>query len=421
MIKHLEPSQLLVSDAAVLSLICSFEVWTMGKRIVVCCDGTGNEIKENQSNVLKFYRVLKESENQIGFYDPGVGTISNSGAWSRLKNRAKGVFGLATGNGLDANVLEAYRFLIKHYEVGDDLYFFGFSRGAHTIRVLAGFMNMVGLLHPHQEHLSSYALTAYKQSKTKDEFDIAWRVQEVLDTQRVTVRFMGCWDTVASVIVPRPDRMYLPSFEALPYVSSNPCVQVFRQACAIDERRRMFRLSRWEQPQKYKSNPFVKPENAEDQDIRQVWFSGVHADIGGGYPEAESGPAKYPLEWMVGEARAHGLEFREAMCKRLVLGQNPSNVEAGSKRDYAEPSVKATLHNSMTFWWKPLEYLPKKLKWHDDPARCVSKGFYFPLKEPRYIPPDAIVHRSVLERHQYDSSYNPTNLPTGWQGRVLDR
>ena len=61
----------------------------MAKKIVICCDGTGNEIKENQSNVLKFYRVLKESADQIGFYDPGVGTISNSGAWSRFKNRAK--------------------------------------------------------------------------------------------------------------------------------------------------------------------------------------------------------------------------------------------------------------------------------------------------------------------------------------------
>ncbi|WP_037313225.1 DUF2235 domain-containing protein [Ruegeria halocynthiae] len=363
----------------------------MVKKIVICCDGTGNEIKENQSNVLKFYRVLKENRNQIGFYDPGVGTISNSGAWSRIKNQAKGVFALATGYGLDGNVLDAYRFLIRHYQDGDQIYLFGFSRGAHTIRVLAGFINMVGLLHSHQEHLCSYALTAYKQSSSMDEFDIAWRVQEVLDTRRTTIRFMGSWDTVASVIVPRPDRLYLPSLEALPYTQRNPCVQVFRQACAIDETRRMFRLSRWAQPQKFKANPFIKDEDAVEQDILQVWFAGVHGDIGSGYPEQESGAAKYPLAWMIDEARKHGLTFRETMVKRLVRGENPKNVEPGSKRDYSAPQPDAVLHDSMTFFWKPLEYLPKKKKYHDDPNVQQVGGFYLPFKEPRNIPYDAIV------------------------------
>ncbi len=381
------------------------------KKIVICCDGTGNEIRENQSNVLKFYRVLKESDDQIGFYDPGVGTISNSGAWSRFKNQIKGVFGLATGYGLDANVLDAYRFLIRHYQDGDEIYLFGFSRGAHTVRVLAGFLNMVGLLHTHQEHLCSYALTAYKQSGAKDEFDLAWRVQEVLDTRRITIRFMGCWDTVASVIVPRPDRMYLPSLEALPYTQTNPCVRVFRHACAIDERRRMFRLSRWEEPQPFKSNPFVKDDDAAAQDIRQVWFSGVHSDIGGGYPEPESGSAKYPLGWMVDEARAHGLVFRETMVKRLVKGENPANVQTGSKRDYAPPTVHANLHDSMSVWWKLLEYLPKRKKWHDDPQVRKQGGFYLPLKEPRRIPPDAIIHPSVRERIDLQAGYAPGNLP----------
>lgn len=391
----------------------------MAKKIVICCDGTGNEIKENQSNVLKFYRVLKESPDQIGFYDPGVGTISNSGAWSKFKNQAKGVFGLATGNGLDANVLDAYRFLVQHYDEGDEIFLFGFSRGAHTVRVLAGFINMVGILHAHQEHLGSYALTAYKQSSNKDDFKLAWRVQEVLATRRATIRFMGCWDTVASVIVPRPDRMYLPSLETLPYTESNPCVQVFRHACAIDERRRMFRLSRWDQPQPFKINPFVKTEDADDQDIKQVWFAGVHADIGGGYPEDESGPAKYPLQWMVDEARDNGLTFRERMVDRLVKGENPKNVTEDSDRFYAAPSAKDDLHNSLTFWWSFLEYLPKGKKSHDDPAVKKKGGVYLPLKEPRYIPDDALIHSSVLERVELNDGYNPVNLPDGWKDNIV--
>ncbi len=382
----------------------------MPKKIVICCDGTGNEIKENQSNVLKFYRVLKEDKSQIAFYDPGVGTISNSGAWANIKNKTKGVFGLATGYGLDANVLDAYKFLVRNYNKGDEIYLLGFSRGAHTVRVLAGFINMVGVLQSHQEHLSSYALTAYKQSGTNDEFDIAWRVQEVLESHRATIRFMGCWDTVASVIVPRPDRFYLPALEALPFTEENPCVQVFRHAIAIDERRRMFRVSRWQEPQLFKSNPFVKDEKADPQDIKQVWFAGVHSDIGGGYPEQESGAAKYPLEWMVKEAKQHGLVFRETMVKRLVKGQNPRNVKEGSKRDYTAPSPTAKLHDSMTWGWRILEFIPKKLKWHDNPEKNTKRGFYIPLSEPRFIPTDAEIHPSVYERLE-EGSYSPPNLP----------
>lgn len=80
----------------------------MARNLIICCDGTGNEIKENQSNVLKFYRLIKKDSNQLGFYDPGVGTISDTSAWARFKNRTKGVFGLITGYGLDDNVLEGY-------------------------------------------------------------------------------------------------------------------------------------------------------------------------------------------------------------------------------------------------------------------------------------------------------------------------
>ena len=206
----------------------------MARNIVICCDGTGNEIKENQSNVLKLFRTLKKDEEQIAFYDPGVGTLSNSDAWSRFKNKSKTVFGLATGYGLDKNVLDAYRFLVTHYQSGDQIYLFGFSRGAYTIRVLGGFLHMVGLLAPQQMNLSNYALTAYKQASDKNDFKIAWRCREVLATKSVSIRFMGCWDTVGSVIIPRADRFYIPSLESLPYTLQNPSVQVFRHAMAID-------------------------------------------------------------------------------------------------------------------------------------------------------------------------------------------
>jgi uncharacterized protein (DUF2235 family) len=382
----------------------------MPKNIVICCDGTGNEINESQSNVLKFYRILKKDDTQVTFYDPGVGTISDSGAWAALKNKAKGVFGLATGYGLDANVLDAYKFLVQNYQDGDRIYLFGFSRGAYTIRVLAGFINLVGLLAPQQEHLCGYALTAYKQASAKNQFKIAWRVQEVLETERITIRFMGCWDTVGSVIIPRPDRFYIPALESLPYTHKNPCVQAFRHAISIDERRRMFRLCDWEERQKFKTNPFVKDEDAAEQDIRQVWFSGVHSDIGGGYPEPESGAAKIPLNWMVEEARQHGLAYRETMAKRLVLGENPKN----STRNYVPPSPKADLHDSMGLAWSVLEWLPKRTTRQVWPDRGSALGFYFPRSEPRLIPHDAEIDPSVWARQEASGTaapYDPVNLP----------
>jgi uncharacterized protein (DUF2235 family) len=292
----------------------------MAKNILICCDGTGNEIEANLSNVLKLFRIARKTEYQIVYYSPGVGTISGSDPWSRLKTNALGVFGLMTGYGLDASVLDAYRFLLDTYEHGDRIYMFGFSRGAYTIRVLAGFLRLIGLLKPPQRNLCAYALTAYKKAAEKNDFEIAWRFERVASTRHVPIKFMGVWDTVSSVIVPRPDRLYIPSLEELPYTKTNSCIEVFRQAIAIDEQRRMFRINRWTEPQNYKSNPF-NPREGEAQDIKQVWFSGVHCDVGGGYPETESAPAKYPLQWMIDEAVAHGLQINRAMYNHLVLGR----------------------------------------------------------------------------------------------------
>ena len=138
------------------------------KNLVVCCDGTGNEVSENISNVLKLYRVLRKTEKtspqQVIFYDPGVGTLARPDPWIKLKQDAVTVLGLATGYGLDENVLAAYRFLIDAFEEEDAVFLFGFSRGAYTVRMLAGLIHKIGLLSRQQQNLADAALTAYKQS-----------------------------------------------------------------------------------------------------------------------------------------------------------------------------------------------------------------------------------------------------------------
>lgn len=378
----------------------------MSRNIVICCDGTGNEVSAKLSNVLKFFRVVRKNEEQIVLYDPGVGTLGSSNAWARLKNRSYQLMGLATGYGLDENVLEAYRFLVENYQDGDQIFLFGFSRGAYTVRMLAGFLRLVGLVRKSQENLCGYALTAYKSAAETGDFEIAWRFERVISTRRVSINFMGVWDTVSSVIVPRPDRLYIPSLQELPYTKTNSFVKVFRHAMALDERRRMFRPNIWNEPQIYKPNPF-SPEAGESQDAKQVWFAGVHADVGGGYSEVESGLAKFPLRWMIDEAVDNGLLINSAMFNHLVLGK----PRKGGSRNYVEPDASGRLHESLTLGWKLLEWLPKRAKRKEWPKRRAVLGWYLPRGEPRFVKDGARVHWSVLRRMDSLPDYRPRNLP----------
>ena len=340
------------------------------RNIIICCDGTGNEISENISNVLKLYRCLRKTEKtsprQLVYYDPGVGTLTRPDPWHKLTQDFNAILGLATGYGLDDNVLAAYSFLAHNWQPGDQIYLFGFSRGAYTVRVLAGLIHKIGLITPEQVNLAGSGLIAYKQFSSDEApklraklksitdaaaaedalppspFDNAAQFARITSSRWPTIRFVGVWDTVASVIVPRPDRFYWPSLEELAWTLQNPSVQTFRQAISIDERRCMFRLKKWYDPQTYKPVRFNEV-HAAPQDILQVWFAGVHADIGGGYPEKESGLSKYPLLWMIDEAAKCGLKFTTANINQLAWGIQRKS----SPYSYVEPDVRGDLHTSL--------------------------------------------------------------------------
>jgi uncharacterized protein (DUF2235 family) len=411
------------------------------KNIVICCDGTGNEISENISNVLKLYRCLRKTgktePHQVVFYDPGVGTLARPDPWRKLWQDTITVFGLLTGYGLDDNVLAAYEFLVRSYEDGDHIYLFGFSRGAYAVRVLAGLIHKVGLLSPQQVNLTGAALTAYKQFSSVAEQqaaalerrqlldggyepgdggpltpdDQAAQFARIVSAKWPTIRYVGVWDTIASVFVPRPDRLYFPSQQQLAFIEENPSVKIFRQAIAIDERRRMFRLQPWKQPQIFMRNRFSRTNNEEPQDSQQVWFAGVHADIGGGYPEKESGLSKYPLLWMIEEAVKCGLAVDRRTVNHLAWGR----PRKGSPFSYVAPDFTGDLHDSMSAAWRLLEFLPKSDRYKEWKQRRSLFGYYIPDAEPRPIPENAFIHESVVRRMEAVPTYRPVNMPSQFE------
>lgn len=410
----------------------------MKKNIIVCCDGTGNEISENISNVLKLYRVLRKTgktePQQVVFYDPGVGTLARPDPFTKFKQDTVAILGLALGYGLDDNVLKAYEFLISHYEEGDEIYLFGFSRGAYTVRLLAALIHKVGLLAPQQRNLADAALTAYKQASSvnaqfsvnsdteqseedadntapKARDDQAAQFARIVSTRWPTIKFLGVWDTVASVIVPRPDRFYTFSLQELLHTRNNPSVEVFRQAIAIDERRRMFRLHSWDEQQIFMHNRFSKTNNSQPQDFQQVWFAGVHADIGGGYPEKESGLSKFSLIWMIEEAIKYGLAVDRRAVNQLALGIQ----RKGSPFSYVSPDIMTDPHDSMSTVWRVLEWIPKADRYKEWEKRRSFLGRYIPNCEPRPIPVNAFVHESVIQRMQTVPAYRPVNIPSRYQ------
>jgi uncharacterized protein (DUF2235 family) len=166
--------------------------------------------------------------------------------------------------------------------------------------------HMMGLLAPEQKILAGYALTAYKQTSRRGEFEDAWQFARIVSSRWLTIKFIGVWDTVASLIVPRPDRFYTFSLLTLPYTRKNPSVEIFRHAISIDERRRMFRLSRWDDHQEFVSDRFSQPRQSAPQDVKQVWFAGVHSDVGGGYPEKAQSIFQHAIKSFRTDAGADG-------------------------------------------------------------------------------------------------------------------
>ena len=225
----------------------------MPKNIITCCDGTGNEYGQHNTNVVKLYEAIVRDANQIAFYDPGVGTFSILGR--ELGRRVGIVLGKAFGAGVQQNIEDAYRYLMDRYEPEDKVFLFGFSRGAFTVRALAGMLNRCGLLEKGSVNLVPYASRIYNN---RARHAVAPDFKQTY-CHECHPHFIGVWDTVGSMGWFWGRKF----FDA----TLHEDVRYAYQAVSIDEQRRKFPPSLWHEP-------------VGQERIEQVWFAGVHSDVG---------------------------------------------------------------------------------------------------------------------------------------------
>jgi uncharacterized protein (DUF2235 family) len=351
------------------------------KNIVICADGTGNKFSDENTNVVKLYQSLDLSDpcRQVAYYHGGLGTLGAPSALSQWSRRWTRLKGLAFGYGLTGAISDTYSFLMDMYEEKDRVFLFGFSRGAYTVRAVAGLLHMFGLVRPRDYNLIEYATLMLKAKQNRESFQVAGQFKATF-SRECKPYFVGVWDTVSSVgWVWDPLRV--------PYTAHNPDIAIGRHAVSIDERRCFFRQNLWSDP-------------AAGQDLKQVWFAGVHSDVGGGYPESQSGLAKIALEWMLVEA------FRAGMLVDRAHADCHLGYAGG---DYAAPDACARMHNSLNDTWMLLEPLPHL--YTDASVHPPTTKVRFPFGRRRFIKPGVTVHESVGERISRCSDYHPSNLP----------
>jgi uncharacterized protein (DUF2235 family) len=352
----------------------------MARNIVLCLDGTSNKYAAANTNVVKLYAMLDRARNdQLSYYQPGIGTYAPTGVWGHIKQWIVTRLDLAIAWLLSDHVTDAYRFLMRYYQEGDSIFIFGFSRGAYTARVLAGMLHKVGLLTQGNEELIPFAWDMFK--RYDPDLELAEGFKKTF-SRPVQVHFLGLWDTVSSV-----GWAWAP--QHFQFTENNPSVDIVRHAVALDERRSYFVQNLW---------------GTLPPDIEQVWFPGVHCDVGGGYPENESGLSAIALKWMIGKAEAAGL-FLDQNMKATVLPQQ-------STPDYIAPNAGGPTHESLSGLWWIVEYLPKSYK---DPAANFATRWMIHAGRPRHVNDYANIHVSVFERMRLVPTYQPKNLPAHYQ------
>jgi len=342
-------------------------------------DGTSNKFGHNNTNVIKA-RSIVSKKNQICFYTPGVGSIADKNEHSTIGKYYKKYLGLGLGFGLQEIVIEAYKFLMNNYRKVDHIYLFGFSRGAYTAKVFAGLLHSCGLLEKGNEYHIQYAYELYSAKKYDQRLLNSFKKR--FWSREVNIHYMGLWDSVSSV----GNFLRMRNF---PWTTNVQNVKIIRHALALDERRALFQQN----------------STKSKGDIKEVWFAGVHGDVGGGVPEKESGLSKVPLKWILDEAESVGLRIDESRYKRYVELED---------KIYAAIDPYAEEHkNNFLSFWLILEFLPRYKITNYDPE---ERHYYWPRMQKRKIEgtqqEPCLVHNSVKKRADKSKSGKmSSNIP----------
>jgi uncharacterized protein (DUF2235 family) len=463
---------------------------SMSKNIILLSDGTGaSAAKVFKTNVWRLFQILdlRDPDNQIAYYDDGVGTSS-----FKLFAVLGGVFGF----GLKRNVIDIYSFCCRNYQPGDRIYCFGFSRGAFTIRIVAGMIARQGLVKysGNEADLKRFAADAYRLYRRRftggivkylayakvdlrgiRDFAIRqWRkllhqhVSAPAPTSIESIHFVGIWDTVDAYGGPIEEMTRAIDYWVWPLSMPDRFMnaKVLRacHALALEDERDAFRPVIWDQRYVRGADRVEGREKTEwlfdinhdprsqaaraaepaphlrsalppidRQRISQVWFTGVHADIGGGYPQ--DGLSYVTFDWMLDRARAYGLKYFDEQRRLLVDPQiNPSDKLNDSRKGlagyyrykprniletYSAPPYKPSLRSDFGQIWRLLTRKP-------DPQAEILADLHPGMPQTVLPPPRATIHDSVFNRIRTGTDrYVPVVMPaayafTGKAGTITD-
>ena len=386
------------------------------KRLVVCCDGTWQDLeKDYPTNVVKITQAIKHLDDrgieQIVYYDEGIGAESNIspeedltflGAGHR-EQLLEGIKGGGLGKGIDKNIRDAYRFLCLNYAPGDEIYLFGFSRGAYTVRSLAGMLYHCGLVKRPYLRKIPQAYELYRAQLSPHEPKIAQFRQDYGHSDpkyrdRVPITLLGCWDSVGSLGLPDIisslpiDKFINRDRYKFHDTTVSPIVENALHAVAIDEDRKTFSVTLME-----------KSPEAKSQTLKQVWFPGDHGCVGGG-TEPQSKLADSALLWMMESIEEIGLDLK------FDPDQIPESekIDSDPAYDY-EPQQDKNILSKLTGG-----RLTGNLM--GDLTKLAGKNI-------RQIPQEDEIHFSTFERWQKVPDYRPSNLdpervPSKYQSTV---
>lgn len=358
------------------------------KRIALYLDGTWND-PDDMTNVRRLFDVTAQQPGvQLAKYWRGVGTKWNQ----RLRG---GAFGM----GLTKNVRDAYEWLVDQYEDGDQIYLFGFSRGAFTARSISGLIINCGLLRRGTGMSIDEIFGRYEAGKAKRAIYrldyLRERKPEELDeaekrllecSRRVPIKMIGVWDTVGALGIPWTE---FPGVGRGNYFFLNTNISTLIEhayhALAVDEHRGPYEPTLWTKffPPDFKVQP---PYAAPGQTIEQRWFVGAHSNVGGGYGDADT-LRRLPLRWMQQKAEGCGLLFTSMFA-------SDADDHKGEQRDSFGEFMKG--------FYKVLRFGKRFYRPIGNGPKSVTNGQSVPISE--------VIDGSVFKRYQDDPAYRPKNL-----------